>query len=193
MKHINSKYKKMLVTQGRQLDLALYKPSKRQSSAEYSREELKFVEHLLCAKLCFPLLTHDIPERAVPLTPLFRGGNERLQVSEVRKGSPIILASGVMPSSAFITTLHLWPHVNSPNPREWYPWFTEHCVLWIPEGLGLVLVSVLVVSFYVNCYHFRSPPSQTCTIYIVSQNVINYIRSVVSCEFSHSSRHTRTW
>ena len=154
---------------------------------------LKFIEHLLCANLCFPLLTHDIPERSLLLSPLFRGRNERLQVSQVRKGSPKILASGVMPLPAFIRTSHLWPHVNSPNPREWYPWLTEHCVLWIPEGLGLVLVSVFVVSFYVNCYHCRSPPSQTLQFILWAKMLL--IMSIQWClvNLAHSSRHTRKW
>lgn len=70
----------------------------------------------------------------------------------------------------------------TPNPREWFPWFTEHCVLWIPEGLGLVLVSVFVVS-YVNCHHFRSSISNLYSLYC-EPNVINYVHSMVSCEFS---------
>lgn len=143
-------------------------------------------------QLVFSFAHSWYPWEIITIVTLFRGGNERLQVSQVRKGSPKILASGVMPLPAFIRTLHLWPHVNSPNPREWCPWFTEHRVLWIPEGLGLVLVSGFVVSFYMNCYHFRSPPSQTCTVSIVSQNVIMSIQWCL-VNLAHSLRHTRKW
>lgn len=56
-----------------------------QTSAWYDREEVKFVEHLLCAKYCSKFsFTHDNKaKKEVLWPPLFRGENTKLEEASV--------------------------------------------------------------------------------------------------------------